>query len=71
MCQVTIDWMFLRLGLIPALLLTCSGCGGVNATGGASPASFFLPGLLKADPPPSHPERAVPLPEPDEEVAQS
>lgn len=71
MGKVRTNWKFLRLALVPALLLLCVGCGGVAATGGVSPASFLLPGLLKADPPPSHPDRTVPLPEPDEEVAQS
>ena len=39
-----------------ATLLLCSGCGGINTTQSVSPASFFLPGLLKADP-------AAPIPD--------
>ena len=31
--------------------LAGAGCGGINAGTTVSPASFFLPGLLKADPP--------------------
>jgi hypothetical protein len=40
---------------IPALALPLflSGCGGVNAGTSVSPASFFLPGLLRNDPPPA------------------
>ncbi|MGH8023708.1 MAG: hypothetical protein ACRED1_09010 [Limisphaerales bacterium] len=36
---------------IPALALPLfvSGCGGVNAGTSVSPASFFLPGLLRND----------------------
>jgi len=34
-----------------ALALLGAGCGGINATQGVSPASFFLPGILRADPP--------------------
>jgi hypothetical protein len=35
--------------LVP--LFFCSGgCGGINSTQSVSPASFFLPGLLRADP---------------------
>ncbi len=37
---------------IPAVLaLVGAGCGGINASQGVSPASFFLPGILRADPP--------------------
>ena len=32
-------------------LLAATGCSGINATGSVSPATFFLPGLMKADPP--------------------
>jgi hypothetical protein len=43
--------------LWPALVAGCgllaAGCSGINATGTASPATFFLPGILKADPPPA------------------
>jgi hypothetical protein len=35
---------------MPALILFCAGCGGISASQSVSPASFFLPGLLKADP---------------------
>jgi hypothetical protein len=34
-----------------ALALFGAGCGGINASQSVSPASFFLPGILKADPP--------------------
>jgi hypothetical protein len=37
--------------MIVALALGCAGCGGINGSQSISPASFFLPGLLKADPP--------------------
>ena len=37
---------------IPAVLaLVGAGCGGINASQSVSPASFFLPGILRADPP--------------------
>jgi hypothetical protein len=39
-----------------ALLLLVAGCGGINASKSVSPLDFFLPGLLKADPPPTHPD---------------
>ena len=34
-----------------ALALGCAGCGGINASRSVSPASFLLPGLMKADAP--------------------
>jgi len=37
---------------IPAVLaLVGAGCGGINASQSVSPASFFLPGIMRADPP--------------------
>jgi hypothetical protein len=35
--------------MLMALALCSTGCGGINASQSVSPASFFLPGLLKAD----------------------
>ena len=37
--------------MIVALALGGAGCSGINASQSVSPASFFMPGLLKADPP--------------------
>jgi hypothetical protein len=68
---MSLNWKNLRWALVPAVLLLCAGCGGLNATGSVSPASFLLPGLLKADPPPAHPDSTLPAGEPGEEVAQS
>jgi hypothetical protein len=34
------------------LPLVTAGCGGINASKSVSPASFFLPGLMQAAPPP-------------------
>jgi hypothetical protein len=33
-----------------ALALLTGGCGGLNATQTVSPATFFLPGIMKASP---------------------
>jgi hypothetical protein len=38
-----------------ALVFFCAGCGGINASKTVSPASFFLPGLLKNDVPTNAP----------------
>jgi hypothetical protein len=34
-------------------ILVGTGCSGINASKGVSPATFLLPGLLQADPPPA------------------
>jgi hypothetical protein len=58
------------MAALPALVFICAGCSGVNATGSVSPASFLLPGLLRADPLPARPDRILPADEPAVEVAQ-
>jgi hypothetical protein len=35
--------------MLMTFALCSTGCGGINASQTVSPASFFLPGLLKAD----------------------
>ncbi len=62
------DGRLLRCALLLAVLAGAgAGCSGVNASGSASPASFFLPGLLKADPPRPPLEPVCPaLPDPQE-----
>jgi len=35
--------------MLMAFALCSTGCSGINASQSVSPASFFLPGLLKAD----------------------
>lgn len=49
--QVRIRWNFLALALLTAGSLLLAGCGGISGSQSVSPASFFLPGLLRADPP--------------------
>ena len=39
------------MAMLAATALLGAGCGGINASQSVSPASFFLPGLLKACPP--------------------
>jgi hypothetical protein len=48
---VRLNWKFTWLALPAALALFGAGCGGINASQSVSPASFFLPGILRADPP--------------------
>jgi len=60
----------LRLGLLVAMLLAVSGCGGFRASKSISPATFLLPGLLQADPPPSDPNHYLPAEEPGNLVAR-
>jgi hypothetical protein len=55
--------------MLPVLLFL-TGCGGLSASKSISPASFFLPGLLKADPQPTNPDSTLPAVEPGTVVAQ-
>jgi hypothetical protein len=41
--------------ILTTLMLAGAGCSGINTGGSVSPATFLLPGLLKADPPKSNP----------------
>jgi hypothetical protein len=67
---VRLHWKNLWFAIYPALLLLVAGCSGINASHSISPASFFLPGLLKADPPPADPNRTLPADEPVQQIAQ-
>jgi len=58
--------------LFAALALFGAGCGGINATGTVSPATFFLPGLLKNDTPIAVLTNApAALPDPAKELASA
>jgi hypothetical protein len=52
------------------MLLLVAGCSGINASKSFSPLDFFLPGLIKADPPPMHPDQPVPAVEPVKQLAK-
>jgi hypothetical protein len=41
--------------MLAFLTLWGAGCSGINAGGNVSPATFFMPGLMKADPPAATP----------------
>jgi hypothetical protein len=53
--QVRLNWFFLRLAMLAFVLWLGAGCSGINASGSVSPATFFLPGIMKADPPVANP----------------
>jgi hypothetical protein len=54
---VRLHWKILRFGLFAAfLMVVTAGCGGLNVTKSISPLDFFMPGLLKADPPAASPD---------------
>jgi hypothetical protein len=57
--------------MVPVIILLTTGCGGLNASHSVSPASFFLPGLLKAEPKQPLPDITVPESEPVPQVAQA
>jgi hypothetical protein len=52
---VRLTWSFLGLATLLTLVLASTGCSGINASQSVSPASFFLPGLLKNDAPTNAP----------------
>jgi hypothetical protein len=54
------------VAMLAALVLFGAGCGGINTGTSVSPASFFLPGLLKNDAPTNAP---VALPQTSTEFA--
>jgi hypothetical protein len=56
--------------MAPVMILLLAGCGGINASPSVSPASFFLPGLLKAEPEQPQPNITVPEQKPPQQVAQ-
>jgi hypothetical protein len=60
----------LRLGLFVTMLFLVAGCGGIRASKSISPATFLLPGLLEADPPPVDPNHYLPEEEPVKELAR-
>ena len=50
-----LNWKLLPLAILSAGTLFLTGCGGINAGGTVSPATFFLPGLMKNTAPPAPP----------------
>jgi hypothetical protein len=48
---VRLNWKFLRLATLAAFALPLTGCGGINAGGSVSPATFFLPGAMNTPAP--------------------
>jgi hypothetical protein len=53
--QVRLNVNFVYLAMLTALMLFNAGCSGINAGTSVSPASFFLPGIMKAGPPETDP----------------
>ena|SRR5437867_13262478 len=66
---VRLNWKTVRLAMIPAALLFGAGCSGINATKSISPLDFLLPGIMRAEPPPAHPDGDLPAEE-QKDVAQ-
>jgi hypothetical protein len=57
----------LRLAMLAMFALCVAGCAGIHQSGSVSPATFFLPGIMKAGPPKTG--NPVSLPEPAKEFA--
>jgi hypothetical protein len=58
--EVRFNWKSLRLAIFAAILALAAGCSGFSGSYGVSPATFLLPGLMQADPPPKTPEAETP-----------
>jgi hypothetical protein len=61
-------WIRWSLSLAAVVWLG-AGCSGINTSHSVSPATFLLPGLLKADPPPV--ESPIPQLNPAQQVAHA
>ena len=68
--QVRLNGNFLRLAMLAFLTVAGAGCSGINTGGSVSPATFFLPGLMKADPPAPAAPVAVAAPAPQFALAR-
>jgi hypothetical protein len=67
---VRLNWKILRIAACIALVSLGAGCSGINVSKSISPATFLLPGLLQADPPPPDPNGDLPVQGKVEEIAQ-
>jgi hypothetical protein len=68
--QVRLNWNLPGLAMLVFVTLAGAGCSGINAGTSVSPASFFMPGLLKADPPPAT-DSPVAVSAPRQQLAQA
>jgi hypothetical protein len=68
--QVRLNWNLPWLAMLVFVTLSSAGCSGINAGTSVSPASFFLPGLMKADPPPAT-DAPVAMSAPCQQLAQA
>jgi hypothetical protein len=68
---VSLNWKVARLFVCGSLALLSAGCSGINASKSISPATFLLPGLMQADPPPAQPDLILPAQKPPAEAVQS
>jgi len=64
-----INRKLIRWAIIPAMMWSLTGCGGFRGSQSVSPASFFLPGILKAEPKPFSPDSPVSQPQTEVQVA--
>jgi hypothetical protein len=67
--SVTAQRKSLRFVAYASLLLLAAGCSGIHARQTISPATFLLPGLLKADPPSTPDDPVLPETTPVKQVA--
>jgi hypothetical protein len=66
--EVIWNWKWIRVAALVAVVAFGAGCGGIRASHSISPASFFLPGLLKYEAPTK--QDSIPAASPGEMLAQ-
>ena len=57
--------------LLAGMVLLGVGCSGINASQSVSPATFLLPGIMQAEPPPADPAQPLPEVAPALQLAQA
>jgi hypothetical protein len=67
------SWKSRLLTILQVMILIAAttGCGGFAASRSVSPASFFMPGLLRVEPPAPPKEFPAPPPATTKQVAQN
>jgi hypothetical protein len=69
--SVKLSWNIGLVALLAIFPLLGAGCSGINTTQSVSPASFLIPGLMQADPPPADPVPVLPPAGPVRQMAQA
>jgi hypothetical protein len=67
---VSLNWKFLRAAIFLMVGSLLTGCSGIHMTKSVSPATFLLPGLMKASQP-DDPNLEFPVQQPGAQVTKT